>query len=318
MSEHNREIREDQQGHVSLKPPSAETSEAWMAAGLLSGILPDRRGWSLGDGSGDTLAHFAARNGLLPPGFDEWGIVNSLRMSAAHECAEHGRLPPSFRAWELRDPAGRTVAHLAAERGPLPPGFDLWTLQDKCGVNVAEVAAAYRHLPPGVRDWRELIPAAGKPAELRPPCLLPGGLRPADPELARRIEERLASRYPTLQALSRKPQEGYGFTNLLGDFLDAFYIRQRETKALMLRDVPDDMPELWQVPFLAGTAALLSRRFDLDPPPWTGERRCFLPEGETYCPVSLPENRRLAMKKKTPIEFSSRNLITSWNVLYRV
>jgi hypothetical protein len=292
-----------------------------MLAGLLDGFLPDSRGWSLGDGFGDTLAHFAARNGLLPPDFSEWEIIDGRRMSVAHDAAEHGHLPPSFRAWELRDPAGRTVAHLAAERGLLPPGFDLWTLQDKCGVNVAEVAAAYRHLPAGVEDWRELIPTSGKPVNLRPPCLWPGCDRPSDPGLERRMEEIIATRYPTLRSLSQEKQEGHGFTNLLGDFLDAFYIRGRETKTLMLRESPADMPERWQVPFVAATAALLSRRFDLEPPRWTGERRCFLPEDETYIPAclaGLPESRRLAMKRRTPPEFSSRNLIASWNVLYRV
>jgi hypothetical protein len=321
VSEQNQEIREGQHCPESPPPPPAETTDDWMLAGLLDGLLPDGRGWSLGDGQGGTLAHVAARNGLLPPDFDGWEIADCRRMSVAHEAAEHGHLPTSFRAWELRDPVGRTVAHLAAERGPLPPGFDLWTLQDKCGINVAEVAAAYRHLPPGVEDWRELIPSAGNPFNLRPPCLLPGCLPAADPELARRLEERLASRFPTLWALSREPQEGYGFTNLLGDFLDAFYIRERETKTAMLRESPADMPERWQVPFLAGTAELLSRRFDLVPPPWIAEHRCFLPEDETYIPAclaGLPESRRLAMKRRTPLEFSSRNLIADWDVLYRV
>ncbi|MDR1608792.1 MAG: hypothetical protein LBT38_10355 [Deltaproteobacteria bacterium] len=302
---------------VFLRPDPKVADEGFLK-GLLEGTLPDARGWTLDNGFGSTLAHVAAENGLLPPEFQDWGLLDWRRATVAHVAAKARRLPLTFNDWELRDAIGRTVAHEVAELGPLPPGFDLWTLQDRCGVSVAEVAWGYDHLPRGVFDWRALTRAAREPVNLRPTFSWSGDTLSFDPEIRRKLEERLAVKFPTLRDISENCWKGQRFVILMGDFLDAFYMRKRVTRELMIQDCPQDGPENWQLPFLAATASLLARRFDLKTPPWTERANCFLPENESYCPVDLDEPYLKAIKAKSPLEFLSRNIIVDWTTLYRV
>jgi hypothetical protein len=122
------------------------------------------------------LASWAADEGLLPEGFDQWEIfdpnycycvavvaitadtlpvdfsrwdlvIMDNGWTVAHEAAEQDALPDDFNQWELADNEGWTVAHVAASEGCLPNGFDQWHLADKKGRTVAHVAAQNETLP---------------------------------------------------------------------------------------------------------------------------------------------------------------------------
>jgi hypothetical protein len=184
---------------------------------------------------------------------------------------------------------------------------------------VAETAAGWGHLPEGVTDWRELARSARETEGKRPSRIWPYREERIDPEILRRLDERDSVRFPTLRGISAEIREtDYGFVNLMGDFLDAFYVRKPCTQAKMIAEPPEPMPERWQVPFLAASACLLAYRFDLDAPPWTGESRCYLPEGESYYPHHPSERAKERIREGNPLEFTVRNLFFSWNVLYRV
>jgi len=96
-----------------------------------------------------SIAHVAAKEGLLPKDFSAWDIPtvhieNPSRMkTVAHIAAINSRLPKNFDQWSLIDGEGKTVAHEAAFRGCLPDGFKEWDLLDSEGVTVAEVAFSH-------------------------------------------------------------------------------------------------------------------------------------------------------------------------------
>ena len=56
----------------------------------------------------DTLIK-QARDGTLPPDFDQWGIAKADGWTVAHEAAYHGHLPPDFDRWTLATDTGITV-----------------------------------------------------------------------------------------------------------------------------------------------------------------------------------------------------------------
>lgn len=53
---------------------------------------------------------FAARYGLLPDNFNEWGMADDSGWSVAHEAALYGHLPDGFEHMDLADRRGTTVA----------------------------------------------------------------------------------------------------------------------------------------------------------------------------------------------------------------
>lgn len=53
---------------------------------------------------------FAARFGLLPDDFNEWGMADSSGWTVAHEAALYGHLPEDFEHLEMADRRGETVA----------------------------------------------------------------------------------------------------------------------------------------------------------------------------------------------------------------
>jgi hypothetical protein len=63
-----------------------------------------------------------------------------------------------------------------------------------------------------------------------------------------------------------------------------------------------------------------SRRFDLEPPRWTGEGDASCRKTRPLSPPASPGCPKAAASpgRGTPPEFPSRDLIASWNVLYRV
>lgn len=58
---------------------------------------------------------FAARYGLLPDNFNEWGMVDESGWSVAHEAALYGHLPDGFEHMDLADRKGVTVAEAKAQ-----------------------------------------------------------------------------------------------------------------------------------------------------------------------------------------------------------
>lgn len=127
---------------------------------LLDGNLPaDFAGWGLReprrpfDGGPHTLAHYAARRGLLPDGFECWGLVNGRGETVAHVALERGPLPSSFDRWELKGAFYEPVAHVAAKTGRLPQGFWLWELMNDYGNTVAHSAAYAGRLPKDFDRW---------------------------------------------------------------------------------------------------------------------------------------------------------------------
>ena len=57
-----------------------------------------------------------AREGTLPPDFDQCGLSNEIcGWTAAHEAASEGHLPPDFDRWELANEAGVTVLEVYAK-----------------------------------------------------------------------------------------------------------------------------------------------------------------------------------------------------------
>ncbi|MDR1081364.1 MAG: hypothetical protein LBQ79_10490 [Deltaproteobacteria bacterium] len=281
--------------------------------GLKSGALPDERGWGLKTSKGHGLAQIAADHDLLPDDFSGWRLVDGYGLPVSHIAAERGTLPSDFKDWEIRDSIGRTVAHVIAWNRSLPPDFNLWTLRDNCGFNVAETACEHGHLPPGISDWRDLIRIAGTPENLIPnPSYLQSRIQ------NHYLSKLDSQRVPTFRKISERIMSD-DFTNLLGNYLDSFYLYiNSEVRKNMLRDAPEDMPEAWHVPFLASTAAVLARRFDLEVPAWTFEKRCYLPAEAPYC-SGLPKiGKRPKAPLDTPPEFKERNVFVSSNTLYRV
>jgi hypothetical protein len=281
--------------------------------GLKAGNFPDERGWGLKTSKGYGLAQIAAKHDLLPKSFTEWHLSDSYGLPVSHIAAERGTLPCDFNDWEIRDSIGRTVAHVWVQGRRLPSAFDLWTLRDYCGFNVAETACIHGNLPKGTIDWQDLIPIAGTPVNLAP-----------EPSyIQNRINDSVLSkldthRFPTFRKISNRIKFD-DFRNLLGNFLDSFYLYiDAEVRKNMLRYAPEVMPEVWQVPFLASTAAVLARRFDLEVPAWAFESRCYLPSDEPYFAFNIVPKDRLTAPVDTSPEFKERYVFVSANTLYRV
>jgi len=102
----------------------------------------------LSDRDEQPLASWAADEGLLPEGFDQWEIYDpTYDYSVAVVAVTAGTLPADFNRWGLADKFGRTLAHEAAEQDALPDDFSQWHLADKDGRTVAHVAAENETLP---------------------------------------------------------------------------------------------------------------------------------------------------------------------------
>jgi hypothetical protein len=86
-------------------------------------------------------------NGInFPPDFDQWELAEANGRTIAHRAARYGLLPVSFNQWDLADKDGWTVAHVAAEHAHLPSTFNRWGIADNAGRTVAKVAFMAGHL----------------------------------------------------------------------------------------------------------------------------------------------------------------------------
>jgi hypothetical protein len=110
--------------------------------------------WTLADESGWTIAHVAARMGLLPQTFNDWTLATSCDDTVAHEYLRSRRQwPKNFHRLDLVGNHGTTTAHIAAQLGLLPKGFAQWDLADNDGWTVAHVCAFWGNLPPRFKKW---------------------------------------------------------------------------------------------------------------------------------------------------------------------
>ena len=121
-------------GEIGCRTIDGDSISSETAAGVLREQFPTFPGflsWAFSHGAsledreeegGCTVAHGAANNGHLPPGFDRWELVTSDGWTVAHVAAGYGHLPSGFDRWELADSTGLTVAHEAAGCGHLPSG----------------------------------------------------------------------------------------------------------------------------------------------------------------------------------------------------
>jgi hypothetical protein len=104
--------------------------------------------WKLADDRGWTVAHVAAKHGLLPANFDQWDMAITEQRhrsrTVAHIAAENGTLPDGFDRWELATDTGWTVAHEATFYGGLPADFDRWELANNKGLTVGKMAVKHK------------------------------------------------------------------------------------------------------------------------------------------------------------------------------
>jgi len=109
------------------QPRGVPVGRQWLATARPAGpalALPKNR-------SAYDLALAALRWADLPDNFD-WSVTDGRGRTIAHEAAKQGILPPGFSRWELADEDGWTVAHTAAQCGHLPPDFERWDLVPEC------------------------------------------------------------------------------------------------------------------------------------------------------------------------------------------
>lgn len=110
--------------------------------------------WTLADPDGWSVAHVAARMGLLPDTFGDWTLATNYGDTVAHEYLRSRRKwPKNFHQLDLPGNNGTTTAHIAAQLGLLPKGFAQWDLANNDGWTVAHVCAFWGKLPPRFKKW---------------------------------------------------------------------------------------------------------------------------------------------------------------------
>lgn len=122
----------------------------------------------------------------------------------------------------------------------------------------------------------------------------------------------------TLYNIAVQTNGGADFYLLFGDFLDAFYKAEAKTRMNMINEPPPDMGKSEYVPFLAAAAHKLAIDFDVPPPEWVFERRCYLPGMAPHFACEAKGDLRLLFMYKSPSEFKYRNLFVDENVLKRI
>ncbi|MCL2009963.1 MAG: hypothetical protein FWG71_05385 [Synergistaceae bacterium] len=122
----------------------------------------------------------------------------------------------------------------------------------------------------------------------------------------------------SISGISKETNAGGDFYILLGDFLDAFYKAPSDVQAQMIRESPEDMGRQEYLPFLASTAHKLALDYELEPPRWAFEKRCYLPGRNPHFACNAKGSLRLHFMYKSPSEFKHRNLFVDENVLARV
>lgn len=111
------------------------------------------------DRDGNTIFHKGAMRypPCLPEGFKDFHIRkdprNGTGETVAHSAAKLRNLPEDFNDWLMRDNGERTVAHVFAEANVLPANFPHWGEVDRFDKTVAFVAAKNGTLPRDYANW---------------------------------------------------------------------------------------------------------------------------------------------------------------------
>jgi hypothetical protein len=122
----------------------------------------------------------------------------------------------------------------------------------------------------------------------------------------------------SIKNISIRTNDGEDFYLLVGEFLDVFYIARTDVRKLMIEEPPEDMGRKEYVPFLAAVAHKIANDYNIEPPQWVFESRCYLPGKSPYFACNAKGNLRLLFMYKSPSEFKHRNLFVDENVLSRV
>jgi hypothetical protein len=104
----------------------------------------------------------------------------------------------------------------------------------------------------------------------------------------------------------------------LGNFLDEFYIASSEIRVQMLQKEPENMKHAEFLAYLAATAHKLANDYDLEPPSWVFQKRCYLAGNKPYFDGKAIGKLRLFLMYESPIELKHRNLFVSKHSLTRV
>jgi hypothetical protein len=114
--------------------------------------------------TGETVAHLAAIESNLPPGFNQWNLADNEGRTVAQIAAVLGDLPVNnlgMWSWIVQpeDLRKNTIAHLAAFVRGIPEGgyFDQWNSKNENGDTVAEMAVLGGNLPANSRLWTWII-----------------------------------------------------------------------------------------------------------------------------------------------------------------
>lgn len=100
------------------------------------------------DGTGITVAHLAARCGLLRDDFKYWYISTYSGWTVMHDYIENiARIPLGTIDWALADSDGWSIAHAAAKHDILPDTFNQWSLMDNMGQSVGYVLTKGKSIP---------------------------------------------------------------------------------------------------------------------------------------------------------------------------
>jgi hypothetical protein len=113
--------------------------------------------------TGKTVAHLAAIESKLPPGFHQWALADNEGRTVAQIAAVMGDLPLNdLMVWswivQPEDLRKNTIAHLAAFVRGIPDGyFNQWDSKNKNGDTVAEMAVLGGNLPANSSLWEWII-----------------------------------------------------------------------------------------------------------------------------------------------------------------
>jgi hypothetical protein len=123
----------------------------------------------------------------------------------------------------------------------------------------------------------------------------------------------LDSRPRTLEAVARETQAGSSFDPLLREFLDEFYVADREQRQTAIASEPPRITPVHDA-YLAAVAEHLALRFRLSIPDWTEREDRFL---ENPFFAGGLEGLKALLLVESPLAFRRRQIFVSRDALSR-
>jgi hypothetical protein len=117
----------------------------------------------------------------------------------------------------------------------------------------------------------------------------------------------------TLDAVARRSQAGRAFDPLLREFLDEFYVADREQRQDAIASEPPRLTPVHDA-YLAAVAEHLALRFRLDIPDWTENKDRFL---DTPFFAGGLEGLKALLLVESPLAFRRRQVFVSRDALSR-